>query len=117
VLAGVTDWEPVCPVAELEVGRGVTALAHAQAVAIFLLPDGTVHALGNHDPFAVTAGLARGIVGTRAGVPFVASPVHRHAFDLRTGACLEEPSVSVPVFDAEVRDGIVHVGSRRAAAV
>ena len=34
--------------------------------------------------------LARGIVGTRGDVPFVASPMHKQAFDLRTGECLDD---------------------------
>ena len=37
--------------------------------------------------------LARGIVGTRGDVPFVASPMHKHAFDLRTGRCLDDAHV------------------------
>ena len=71
---------------DLEIERGVTALVHGQAVAIFRTHDGKVYALGNHDPFAKASVLARGIVGTRAGVPFVASPMHKHAFDLRDRA-------------------------------
>ena len=38
--------------------------------------------------------LARGIVGTRGDVPFVASPMHKQAFDLRTGQCLDDADVS-----------------------
>ena len=66
------DWQAVCRVAQLEVERGATALVHGQAVAIFRTHDDTVYALGNHDPFAKASVLARGIVGTRGDVPFVA---------------------------------------------
>ncbi len=113
------QWEPVCRVAELEVDRGVTALVHGQAVAIFRTDEHTVHALGNHDPFAEPARssvLARGIVGRRDGVPFVASPAHRHAFDLRTGRCLDDVHVSVPVYEVRVVEGVVLVGHRRVEA-
>lgn len=106
-------WEPVCRLVDLEVERGVTALVHGQAVAIFRLHDDAVHALGNHDPFAKASVLARGIVGTRGEVPFVASPMHRHPFDLRTGQCLDEPTVSVASYAVRAEDGVVWVGPRR----
>ncbi|VXC59631.1 nitrite reductase small subunit NirD [Nocardioides sp. AX2bis] len=108
------EWQPVCRVAELEVGRGVTALVHGQAVAIFRLAEDEVRALGNHDPYAHASTLAKGIVGTREGVPFVGSPSHRHAFDLRTGRCLEDAAVGVPVYEVRVLEGVVLVGYRRA---
>jgi nitrite reductase (NADH) small subunit len=110
-----SPWEPVCPLEALEVERGVTALVHGQAVAIFRTHDDEVHALGNYDPFARASVLARGIVGTRAGVPFVAGPAHRHAFDLRTGRCLDDETHSVPVYDVVVEDGVVLVGRRKRA--
>ncbi len=87
-------WTPVCRLAELEVERGAAALVNGQAVAVFRTHDDTVYALGNQDPFSRASVLARGIVGTRVvdgeDVPFVASPMHKQAFDLRTGRCLDE---------------------------
>jgi nitrite reductase (NADH) small subunit len=109
------DWQHVCQVDELEVKRGATALVHGQAVAIFRMPDDVVYALGNHDPFAKASVIAKGIVGVRDGVPFVASPVHRHGFDLRTGQCLEDPHVTIPAYEVRVLDGLVQVGHRKAA--
>jgi len=109
-------WQPVCRIAELEPDRGVTALVHGQAIAIFRLADDTVYALGNHDPFSRSApggGIAKGIVGRRDDVPFVASPAHKHAFDLRTGRCLDDGHVSVPAYDVKVVDGVVLIGHRK----
>lgn len=110
---GGEEWQPVCRVEDLEFERGAAALVHGQAVALFRTADGEVYALGNHDPFSRTSTLARGIVGRRAGVPFVGSPVHRHAFDLRSGRCLDVEHVSVPAYDTKVVDGSVLVGGRR----
>jgi nitrite reductase (NADH) small subunit len=107
------EWQPVCRLAELEVGRGATALVHGQALAVFRTAGDRVYALGNHDPFARAAVLARGIVGVRGEVPYVASPLHKHAFDLRTGRCLDDDHVSVPVYDVRVVEGLVLVGPRR----
>ena len=86
---------------------------HGQAIAIFRTHDGQVYAVGNHEPFAKASVLARGIVGTRDGSPFVAGPVHKYAFDLRTGQCLDDEHISVPAYAVLVEDGIVHVGARR----
>lgn len=114
------EWQPVCHLADLEPERGVTALVHGQAIAIFRLAGGPtgdeVFALGNHDPFAKAGVMAKGIVGWRGEVPFVASPLHRHAFDLRSGRCLEERHVTVPAYCVKVEEGIVLVGGRKVDA-
>ncbi|WP_067436988.1 nitrite reductase small subunit NirD [Nocardioides jensenii] len=110
------EWEPICPLTALEVERGVTALVHGQAVAIFRTHDDEVFALGNYDPFAKASVLARGIVGTRGEIPFVASPMHKHAFDLRTGQCLDDDHVHVPSYVVRVVEGVVQVGQRVEAA-
>jgi nitrite reductase (NADH) small subunit len=102
---------------ELEVERGATALVHGQAIAIFRTHSDEVYALGNYDPFAKASVLARGIVGTRGDVPFVASPMHKHGFDLRTGECLDDPAVHVPVYDVKVVEGVVLVGHRKTSAL
>ena len=49
----------------------------------------------------------------RRSVPFVASPMHKQAFDLRTGQCLDDAAVRVPTYDVQVTDG---AGARRPAA-
>ncbi len=105
----------VCRLEDLEVERGAAALVHGQAIALFRTPEGDVHALSNHDPFSHVEGLARGIVGRRGDVPFVASPRHGHAFDLRTGHCLDDAGVTVAVYDVRLVDGTVEVGPRRHA--
>lgn len=111
--AGTEEWQPVCRLEDLEVERGATALVHGQAIALFRMSDDTVYALGNHDPFARTAPVAKGIVGVRGTVPYVAAPTHRHAFDLRSGRCLDDPHVSVPAYEVRVVGGVVAVGHRR----
>jgi nitrite reductase (NADH) small subunit len=107
------EYAAVCRLADLEVERGATALVHGQAVAIFRTHDDEVFALANYDPFARASVLARGIVGSRGNVPFVASPMHKQAFDLRTGLCLDDPAVAVATYDVRVVDGVVQVGPRQ----
>lgn len=111
----VGTWTRVCELEEMPVGRGVAALVRGHSVALFRIGEDRVYALGNHDPFSRTTVLARGIVGLRGEVPFVASPVHRQAFDLRTGICLDDPSVAVSHYETRVVDGYVEVGPRTKA--
>jgi nitrite reductase (NADH) small subunit len=65
--------------------------------------------VGNQDPFTGAYVLSRGIVGSRGDIPTVASPLHKQVFDLRTGSCLDDESVAVPVYAVRIRDGVVEV--------
>jgi len=104
-------WTAVCRYDELLPERGVAALIGAGQVALFRAFDGSLYAIGNQDPFTGACVLSRGIVGTRGDIPTVASPLHKQVFDLRTGACLDDQTVSVPVFAVRERDGQVEVGT------
>lgn len=111
----------VCRLTDIEVEGGVAALVEGDAVAVFRTYDDRVFALSNYDPWSRASVLARGIVGTRdvAGtqVPFVASPMHKQAFDLRTGQCLDDAAVRVPTYDVRVDDdGMVLVGGRTSSS-
>ena len=103
----------MCRVDQIDVEGGVTALVEGAAVAIFRTHDGNVYAMSNYDPFSRASVLSRGILGTRGDVPFVASPMHKQAFDLRTGQCLDDAEVRVPTYDVRITDGTVHVGGPR----
>jgi nitrite reductase (NADH) small subunit len=103
---------PVCLVDDIDVEGGVLALVAGAAVAIFRTHDGNVYAISNYDPVGKASVLARGIVGTRGDVPFVASPIHKQAYDLRSGQCLDDAAVRVPTYDVRVEDGFVLVGTR-----
>lgn len=79
----------VCSVRDLEVERGRAALLGTEQVALFLLRDGSVHAVSNLDPYSGAHVISRGIVGSRGDAPTIASPMHKQVFDLRTGECLD----------------------------
>ncbi|WP_134767873.1 nitrite reductase small subunit NirD [Nocardioides sp. 1609] len=106
-----TTWTTICRLDEIEVEGGVLALVAGEAVAVFRTHDDEVHALSNYDPIGRASVLARGIVGTRGGVPYVASPLHKQGYDLRTGRCLDDEEVRVATYDVAVRDGLVLVAS------
>jgi nitrite reductase (NADH) small subunit len=109
---GEGEWIDVCAVADIPLQTGVCALVGRKQVAVFRVaaPEGEeLYALSNFDPFSKAFVLSRGILGDRGGVPKVASPVYKQSFDLRTGRCLDDPTVSVQSYPARVRDGRVEV--------
>ncbi len=107
-------WVDVCPLAQLIPGRGVCALVGPYQVAVFRVagdPVDAVYALSNFDPFCQAFVLSRGIVGSKGDRLKVASPVYKQSFDLETGECIDDSSVSVPTFEVRVSDGVVQVAS------
>ena len=100
----------VCSLSDLEVERGRAALIDVQQIALFLLPDGTVRAVDNFDPFSGANVISRGIVGTRGESATVASPLHKQVFDLATGQCLDsQGKTPIASADAALRVWPVHV--------
>ena len=111
IVERVTTWVDVCAIDDLVLDRGVCALVGPEQVAVFRVsPDGALYAVSNYDPFSGAFVLSRGIVGSKGDAPKVASPVYKQGFDLRTGRCLDDPSVSVMTFPVRAVDGRVLVG-------
>ena len=106
-------WEDVCGLDDVTVETGVCALIAGRQIAI-VRTEHSVYALGNFDPFSKAFVLSRGIVGDRGGVPKIASPIYKQSFDLRTGQCLDDPKVRVPVYEVRVERGriLVHCEPR-----
>jgi nitrite reductase (NADH) small subunit len=91
-------WVDICDYDDLIPERGAAALVHGRQVAVFRTYEGELYALCHRDPFSGAYVLARGILGTRGGVPTVASPMYKQVFDLRTGRCLDDPALVVTAF-------------------
>jgi nitrite reductase (NADH) small subunit len=113
----VEEYVEVCPLERIPAEGGVAALVAGEAVAVIRTHDDTVYALSNYDPFGKASVMSRGIVGTRTvgeeEVPYVASPMLKQGFDLRTGICLDDETVRLPVYDVRVVDGMVEVGGKK----
>jgi nitrite reductase (NADH) small subunit len=111
-----TDWVDVCRFDRVNPGTGVAAMVDGEQIAIVKTRDGRLYALSNFDPFSKAFVIARGIVGDREGTPKIASPIFKQTFDLRSGQCLEDPNVRLPVFETRVKDGRIQIlaqGPRR----
>jgi nitrite reductase (NADH) small subunit len=107
----IATWTDVCSLDDLLVERGACVLVDGRQVALFRLADGIVRAVSNFDPFSAANVISRGIVGCTDGRCKVTSPMFKQSFDLETGACLEDPSVALAVFEVRVVAGRVEVRS------
>jgi NAD(P)H-dependent nitrite reductase small subunit len=116
VIADVdTTWVAVVAVGSVPAERGVAALVGGEPVALFRIDD-EVLAIDHVEPFTGAPVLARGLVGSVGSggdddIVYVASPLHKQRFDLRTGACLDDPAVRVRRWPVDVRAGVVYVAS------
>ncbi len=109
----VHGWTRACPLTMLESGCGVAVLLpDREQAALFLLPDGTLAAVGNIDPFGRAAVMSRGIVGDRRGEPTVASPLLKQVFSLIDGRCLDDESRALGVYNVRVVEGFVELRQR-----
>src|SRR5882724_9146746 len=103
------EWHDVCAIDDVLPGTGAAALIGGEQIAVVRTRDGQFAALSNFDPFSNAFVIARGIVGDRAGVPKIASPIYKQNFSLLTGECLDDSSVRLPVFPIRVAAGRIHV--------
>jgi len=110
------EWTDVCGYDDLAPGTGSAALVDGEQIAVVRTRGGDVYAIANFDPFSQAFVLARGIVGDKGGIPRLASPIFKQAFDLRTGACFDDPSVRVAVYPVTVARGRIFVGRGAAGA-
>jgi len=105
-----STWVTVCPLDAIAPNTGVNALIGNEQVAIFRIGEtDNVYAISNFDPFSKSFVLSRGIVGDRKGVLKVASPIYKQNFNLETGQCLDDETVTIPAYAARVVDGQVQV--------
>ncbi|MFH8792712.1 nitrite reductase small subunit NirD [Streptomyces sp. NPDC017941] len=98
-------WLTVCAAERLTPGRGVAVLLPdgRRQAALFLDRGRRLYAIDNRDPFSGAAVLARGLVGSADGRPFVASPLLKQRFDLASGRCLDDDEAGVAVYEVRVR--------------
>lgn len=106
----LTTWVDICLLEAIAPNTGVCALVAGEQVAIFRVgTEDEVFAISNRDPFSKAFVLSRGIVGDRNGIPKVASPIYKQNFNLITGQCLDDETVSIPTYQVRVVEGRVQV--------
>lgn len=94
----------ICKIDDLVAGSGVAVMLGQNQIALFYLPEETqaIYAVSNFDPFSEANVISRGILGDLQGELVVASPIYKQHFSLETGQCLEDDTVSLSVYQAEI---------------
>lgn len=109
-LAMTTEaWRDICPADALIDNIGICALLGEQQIAVFRLSGDALYAIDNLDPFSDASVLSRGVVGDLKGQPVVASPIYKHHFNLQTGQCLEDATVTLTIYPVRIDNGVVQV--------
>lgn len=99
----------MCQVEDLEPMWGEAALVEGTQIALIRLHGETIHAVSQWDPYACANVMSRGIVGSKAGRPTLASPIHKQPYDLATGRCLSAEALQLRSYPVRVEAGIVEV--------
>jgi len=106
----MAQWQDVCSIDDLQPDSGVCALVDDQQVALFYMPkESVVYAINNYDPFGKANVLSRGLIGDINGQPVVASPLYKQHFNLQTGICLEDETVTIPIYAVRMENGSVQI--------
>ncbi|QUM78160.1 nitrite reductase small subunit NirD [Moritella sp. 24] len=106
----MTTWTQVIAKDKLTPDAGVCALVNGKQVAIFFdRKTDQLFAIDNYCPASQANVLSRGLITSVKDVLTVSSPLYKEHFSLTTGECLENETLSVPVYEVRVTDGMVEV--------
>lgn len=107
------SWVQVCNFNDISPDTGICALVNGEQVAVFRQSEtDRLFAVGNFDPAGRANVLSRGLLAQLGDKVTVASPLYKHHFCLQTGNCLEDDSLSVPVYEVHHKDGKIEVRAR-----
>lgn len=105
-----TTWTAVCSQSDLIPNSGICALVQDTQIALFYVKkEQSVFAIANHDPFSQANVLSRGLIGSKGDDLFVASPVYKQHFCLKSGRCLDDENVSIQSWPARIENGSVEI--------
>ncbi|WP_022940975.1 nitrite reductase small subunit NirD [Psychromonas hadalis] len=98
-----SEWTTICKKNELSPNAGTCAQFKNQQVAIFFCKrSDNIYAVANFDPFGQANVMSRGMMGSTEGKTYVASPLYKQRFDLRTGQCFESAEHSLKTYAVRV---------------
>lgn len=108
----MSNWTTICKLDDLVPNTGVCALLEGEQVAVFRVGKGNdLYAVSNYDPFGEANVLSRGIIGSLGDQVVVASPLYKQHFDLKTGACVEDPEHALKVYPVRIQQDEVQLQS------
>ncbi len=104
------NWQTICHKNDLVKHSGVCALLdNEQQIAIFQTSEDQALTINNWDPAGKANVLYRGIVGDENGEIYVASPLYKDRFSLKTGRCLDDDALTVTSYETRIVDNSVQV--------
>lgn len=113
----------VCQLQDIIPETGVCALIEGKQIAIFRTKQDDLFALDNFDPFSQANVLSRGLIGGTTIVDdtgadkevlYVASPIYKQRFNLATGQCLDDESVTLNTYQVALEDSKVVIHTHQA---
>lgn len=108
-------WFDICNIDDILPSMGRCALFNEQQVAIFRVLDQKgqekIYAIDNFCPFSESNTLSRGITGSLTDKVVVASPIYKQHFELSTGLCLEDDSVSVKTYPVRLNGSTIQLAA------
>lgn len=107
----MSQWINICSIEQLSPDTGVNALVDGQQVAIFYSRDEQLFAISNYCPFGKANVMSRGLIGDVDGEMMVASPLYKQRFNLKTGQCLDDEQVQIPVYPIRLENGTVQIAA------
>ncbi len=111
--SSTATWHSVCSLADITPNTGAAALIGKRQIAVVRVVDRSggeqLYGLSNWCPFAKAMVISRGIVGSKGDIPKISSPLYKQGFDLRSGQCLDDPTVTIPVYPVRINGGMVQV--------
>ena len=109
------QWFDICNINDILPSMGRCALFNEQQIAIFRVIEQNgeekIYAIDNFCPFSESNTLSRGLTGSLIGKTVVASPLYKQHFELSTGLCLEDDSVSVKTYSVRVNGHTVQLAA------
>src|SRR5688572_8599285 len=109
----------ICAIDDIAPNSGRAALVEGKQIAVFRLVTAAgeeFFAIDNFCPFAGANVISRGIVGSLKGKKVVASPIYKQHFDLESGQCLEDETVSLRTWKLSLQGDRVYLDSQQMAA-
>ncbi len=111
----VGEWTDVGHMDDFPRDAGIAVLFHGEQVAVFHFAERDEwYACQNMCPHREDMVLARGLTGDKQSKPFVACPMHKKAFALEDGACLNDPDYSVKTYAVKIEDSRVKIAEKEA---
>ena len=108
----MSKWISVCQLNDINPKTGVCALVNGKQVAIFRPRDNDeLFAIDNMDPFAKSNVLSRGLICEHEEQLWVASPLKKQRFNIKTGQCLENDLVSLATYKVRVNKNAVEINA------